>query len=99
MALESVDYSEEKACKILEIVMQDDKGPKEEIKQEVKEEASVDNETAPPVTSQAESVPNGVNHEERYSFFVAILARNCVLFAKSQTASQMQNALKSLPAT
>lgn len=67
MALESVDYSEEKACKILEIVMQDDKGAKEEIKHEVKEEASVDNETAPPSTSnpQTDATPDVVDHEER----------------------------------
>lgn len=46
MALESVDYSEDKACKILEIVMQDDKNTKVESKQEIVEGASVDNETA-----------------------------------------------------
>lgn len=63
MALESVDYSEEKACKILEIVMQDDKGAREEIKQEVKEDASVENDTAPPAS---ETVPDGVNPDERY---------------------------------
>lgn len=67
MALESVDYSEEKACKILEIVMQDDKGAKLEIKQEVKEDAFVENETAP--TSQPEHFPDVVDHEERYGNF------------------------------
>lgn len=46
MALESVDYSEDKACKILEIVMQDDKNTKVESKQEIVEDACVDNETA-----------------------------------------------------
>lgn len=46
MALESVDYSEDKACKILEIVMQDDKNTKVESKQEIVEGACVDNETA-----------------------------------------------------
>lgn len=45
MALESVDYSEEKAIKILEIVMQDDKTINTD-KQEVKEEPSVENDTA-----------------------------------------------------
>lgn len=72
MALESVDYSEEKACKILEIVMQDDKGTKEEIKQEIKGDASVENETAPTATTAIQpgsSVPDGVDHEERYEHF------------------------------
>ncbi|XP_031631281.1 uncharacterized protein LOC116345757 isoform X5 [Contarinia nasturtii] len=71
MALESVDYSEEKACKILEIVMQDDKGTKDEIKHEVKEEASVENETAPtcagPAIVQADATPDVVDHEESRS--------------------------------
>lgn len=44
MALESVDYSEDKACQILNIVMQDDKTIKTE-KQEIKEEPVVENET------------------------------------------------------
>lgn len=52
MALESVDYSEERACKILEIVMQDDKNTKTEIKREIKEEASVDNDAAEPPKSE-----------------------------------------------
>lgn len=69
MALESVDYSEEKACKILEIVMQDDKGAKEEIKHEVKEDASVENDTAPTATSQTDLIPDVVDHEERYDNF------------------------------
>lgn len=47
MALESVDYSQEKACKILEIVMQDDKDTaKSEVKQEIKEDAVVENEAS-----------------------------------------------------
>lgn len=46
MALESVDYSEDRACKILEIVMQDDKNTKVESTQEIVGEACVDNETA-----------------------------------------------------
>lgn len=66
MALDSVDYSEERACKILEIVMQDDKGAKEEIKQEVKGDGSVDNDTAPPDSSPPECVLDGANLEERY---------------------------------
>lgn len=66
MALESVDYSEEKALKILEIVMQDDKGSKEEIKHEIKGDASIENEMAPPTSSQAEIVADAVDHEERY---------------------------------
>lgn len=65
MALESVDYSEEKACKILEIVMQDDKGTKEEIKHEVEEDASVENDTAAPITAQTKSVSDVVDHGER----------------------------------
>lgn len=48
MALESVDYSEEKAIKILEIVMQDDKTIKTEQKQEVKGEPTVENEAVIP---------------------------------------------------
>lgn len=65
MALESVDYSEEKACKILEIVMQDDKSVKSEIKQEVKEDASVENESAPPL--QNDAIPDSAaNNDERY---------------------------------
>lgn len=48
MALDSVDYSEEKACRILEIVMQDDKSiTKAEDRQEVKGEATVENESLP----------------------------------------------------
>lgn len=48
MALDSVDYSEEKACRILEIVMQDDKSTtKAEEAQEVKGEATVENESLP----------------------------------------------------
>lgn len=70
MALESVDYSEEKACKILEIVMQDDKGTKVEIQQEVKEDAFVENETAPTLAGQpGASIPDGADHEERYEHF------------------------------
>ncbi|XP_055324152.1 uncharacterized protein LOC129578905 isoform X6 [Sitodiplosis mosellana] len=64
MALDSVDYSEEKAIKILEIVMQDDKVAKEEIKHEVNEDASVENDTAPP-QSTSQSVPDVVDLEER----------------------------------
>lgn len=45
MALESVNYSEEKAIRILEIVMQDDKVVKSDT-QEIKEDATVDNEAA-----------------------------------------------------
>lgn len=75
MALESVDYSEEKACKILEIVLQDDKSAKEEAQQEVKGDACVDNETAPPMvvpsdsTESAEPIADVVDHEERYDDF------------------------------
>lgn len=66
MALESVDYSEEKALKILEIVMQDDKGAKEEIKHEIKGDASIENETVPSKSNPAEIVTDTVDHEERY---------------------------------
>lgn len=52
MALESVDYSEEKAIKILEIVMQDDRNTRSEPKQEVKEVASAENEAAPEAQSE-----------------------------------------------
>lgn len=48
MALESVDYTEEKAIKILEIVMQDDKTIRTEQTQEVKEEAIVENDAIIP---------------------------------------------------
>lgn len=66
MALESVDYSEEKACRILEIVMQDDKGVKTESKQEVKEEPTVENESTPndKLGTQAENIPNAVNNND-----------------------------------
>lgn len=70
MALESVDYSEEKACKILEIVMQDDKG-KDEIQKEVKGDACVDNEAAAPLENldsiqvAFEPTADAVDHEER----------------------------------
>lgn len=88
MALESVDYSEEKACKILEIVMQDDKGAKEEIKREVKGDACVDNETSPPIptgsTETAESVPDAVDHEERYDRFLFVIISVRLNIAKSQ---------------
>lgn len=69
MALESVDYSEEKACKILEIVMQDDKNTTKdgEIQQQVKGDACVDNETAAPSTSlaadQSQESPETANDE------------------------------------
>lgn len=47
MALESVDYSEEKAQKILEIVLQnDEKAEKVEEKQEIEEKAAVENDDA-----------------------------------------------------
>lgn len=47
MALESVDYSVDRACQILQIVMQDDKsGPKTE-KISIVEDSSLDNKTAP----------------------------------------------------
>lgn len=69
MALDSVDYSEEKACKILEIVMQDDKDAvKSEIKQEIKEDACVDNESAPAKEPKNEVVQDGITKEERYLF-------------------------------
>lgn len=47
MALESVDYSEERAIKILQIVMQDDKSIKTET-QEIKEDATVENDSELP---------------------------------------------------
>lgn len=53
--------------------MQDDKGTKGEIKQEVIGDASVENETTPPATLQTESVPDSVNTDERYSFFCSNL--------------------------
>lgn len=70
MALESVDYSEEKACKILEIVMQDDKNTATkdgEIQHEVKGDACVDNEAAAPSTNltadQSKESPETANDE------------------------------------
>lgn len=76
MALESVDYSEEKASKILEIVMQDDKGnasstanAKDKIQQEVKGDVCVDNETAAPLVSSiqasSEAPADAADREER----------------------------------
>lgn len=65
MALESVDYFEEKACKILEIVMQDDKDTKDEIQQEIKEDICVDNEAAPPNAASADPDADVIDHEER----------------------------------
>lgn len=71
MALDSVDYSEEKACKILEIVMQDDKSVKNEIQQEIKEDASVENESGPPSRNQNDSAPDATtNTDERYFHFL-----------------------------
>lgn len=100
MALESVDYSEEKACRILEIVMQDDKSAKEEAQQEVKGDACVDNETAPPMavpsdsTESAEPIADVVDHEERYDDFLYSLKPLLLhfsvqlnQFAKSQTVA------------
>lgn len=72
MALESVDYSEEKACKILEIVMQDDKGTtakgESEIKHEIKEDACVENDSTPAADAKAnDAAPNEVTtKDERY---------------------------------
>lgn len=70
MALESVDYSEEKACKILEIVMQDDKNTASkdgEIQQKVKGDACVDNEAAAPsanlAADQSQESPETANDE------------------------------------
>lgn len=63
MALESVDYSEEKACKILEIVMQDDKdtaAAKDGIQKDIKGDATVDSEKAAPTTANP---PTDLNHE------------------------------------
>lgn len=44
MALESVDYSEEKAHKILQIVLQDDQNVKEETKRAFEEKPTIENE-------------------------------------------------------
>lgn len=53
MALESVDYSEEKAVQILQIVMQDDKSAPKTDTLEIREEPCVENKTAPiPQSSQ-----------------------------------------------
>lgn len=51
MALESVDYSEEKACQILNIVMQEENG--EEKKTEEKNGEIVENNDVVPETSEA----------------------------------------------
>lgn len=71
MALESVDYSEEKACRILEIVIQEDKNTATkdgEIQQQVKGDACVDNETAAPSSAnlaadQSQESPETANDE------------------------------------
>lgn len=47
MALESVDYSVDRACQILQIVMQDDKSGSKTEKISVAEDPSIDNKTAP----------------------------------------------------
>lgn len=60
MALDSVDYSEERACKILEIVMQDDKSATKEDTQEVKGEATVENESLP-----NDTMSRGIDHIDR----------------------------------
>lgn len=46
MALESVDYSVERACQILQIVMQDNKNSAKTEKISVAEEVSVDNKSS-----------------------------------------------------
>lgn len=53
---QSVDYSEDKACKILEIVMQDDKNTKVESKQEIVEDGIIDNETATAKESATDAI-------------------------------------------
>lgn len=47
MALESVDYSVDRACQILQIVMQDDKSGSKTDKISVVEDPSIDNKTTP----------------------------------------------------
>lgn len=47
MALESVDYSVDRACQILKIVVQDDKSGAKTEKLNVVEDASVENKTTP----------------------------------------------------
>lgn len=78
MALDSVDYSEEKACKILEIVMQDDECVKNEIQRKIKEDASVENESGPQTRNQNESAPDDTNNnDERYFrfFFLSLFLK------------------------
>lgn len=91
MALDSVDYSEEKACKILEIVMQDDKSVKNEIQREIKEDASVENESSPPPRNQNDSVPDATNNtDERYfRFLITICFCSFYLFLKFAATSQI----------
>lgn len=48
MALESVDYSVDRACQILQIVMQDDKSGSKTEKISVVQNPSLDNKTTPP---------------------------------------------------
>lgn len=86
MALESVDYSEEKACKILEIVMQDDKATKDEIQHQVKGDACVDNEAAAPSANlaahESPETADAIDHEERYKylFYYFMFYSNSFLF-------------------
>lgn len=91
MALDSVDYSEEKACKILEIVMQDDKSVKNEIQQRIKEDASVENESGPQSRNQNELAPDvTANTDERYfRFFHSIGFCSFYLFLKFAATSQI----------
>lgn len=56
MALESVDYTEEKAVKILEIVMQDDKTVTTEPTQEVKAAPSVENNAVIPKSERYHTI-------------------------------------------
>lgn len=65
MALDSVDYSEEKASKILEIVMQDDKAnARAEHTHEVKEDGNVDNEAIP--NEATDSGTDQMDRNDRY---------------------------------
>lgn len=75
MALESVDYSEEKACRILEIVMQDDKNTKVETKQEIVEDACVDNDTAADASPPLPQSKSDARYLTFYFFFSSLRNR------------------------
>lgn len=80
MALDSVDYSEEKACKILEIVMQDDKATaKAEHTHEIKGDGNVDNEAIP--NEATDSGTDQIDRNDRYLLRLLFVFERLILIA------------------